>query len=60
MKRLRQVWISTEGFTMLEILVVLAVLSIIIAIVLTSFDAVKAKARYGQVRADMDAIAQAA
>ena len=60
MIRLRQTLRETAGFTMMELMITVALLTILVAIIATSIDAVKAKARYGQIRADMDAIAQSA
>src|SRR5262245_61208037 len=51
---------ASKGFTTIELLVTVAVLGILTAIASASYETLKAKARYSQVRADMDAIAQAA
>jgi prepilin-type N-terminal cleavage/methylation domain-containing protein len=60
MKRMPRTLKRTEGFTTIELLITITILGILTAVAIASYDTLKAKARYSQVRADMDAIAQAA
>ncbi len=48
-----------KGFTTIELIITLAVLSILLVIVTSSVDTIKSRARSSEARANMDAIAQA-
>jgi prepilin-type N-terminal cleavage/methylation domain-containing protein len=51
---------SRKGYTTIEMLLTITILGIILAIIDLSYDTIKAKIRYSQIKADMDGIAQAA
>jgi prepilin-type N-terminal cleavage/methylation domain-containing protein len=60
MKKLGSHLAASKGFTTIELLVTITILSILMAIADLSYDTVKAKIRYAQVKADFDAMTQAA
>jgi prepilin-type N-terminal cleavage/methylation domain-containing protein len=51
---------TTDGFTLIEMLLTIAILSILVAIATASYDALKANVRFSKVKGDMDGIAKAA
>jgi prepilin-type N-terminal cleavage/methylation domain-containing protein len=51
---------STGGYTLLELMISIAIISILLAIVVASYETFKARIRFSQVRADLDGIVQAA
>ena|ERR1700687_627340 len=51
---------SLSGYTTVELLITITILGILLAIADLSYDTVKAKIRYSQIKADMDGISQAA
>ena len=59
MRRLLNPLSSTRGFTTMELIIAVAILSILLAIATSSVDTLKARTRSAEARANMDAIAQA-
>jgi prepilin-type N-terminal cleavage/methylation domain-containing protein len=51
---------ASRGFTTIEMLLTISILGILLAIADLSYDTIKAKIRYSQIKGDMDGIAQAA
>ena len=51
---------SFGGYTLLEMMIAVAIISILLAIVSASYETLKARIRYSQVRADLNGIVQAA
>ena len=49
-----------QGFTMIELVIVVAIIGILVVILSLSFDVVKANTRFSKVRGDMDGIAKSA
>jgi len=49
---------SFEGFTVVELMIVVMILSILITILVASYDTIIAKARYSRTAADMESIAK--
>ena len=51
---------SERGWTIIELIIIVAIMSILFSMVGAFYDSLKAKMRYAQLRADFDQIAQAA
>jgi prepilin-type N-terminal cleavage/methylation domain-containing protein len=60
MNRQRSLLNSEQGMTLTELILTVAILSILLAIASASYDVLKANLRFSKVRADMDAIAKSA
>jgi prepilin-type N-terminal cleavage/methylation domain-containing protein len=51
---------SSKGFTTIELLLTVTILGILLAIMEVSYDAVKSRVRYAQIKANLDIISQVA
>src|SRR5437879_1149336 len=60
MKKRDSILRSPRGYTLIELLLTITILGILLAIADLSYDTIKAKIRYSQIKADMDGITQAA
>ena len=59
MKRPSSIWNNNKGFTLVELIITVTILTILVAIVSASWDTLQARIRYSAARANMDSIANA-